>query len=160
VFCRFAYKRLKIRNTLVIFWYPISDITYLLKRSEIGILGETSKNMTAKYIRIIHMNTVCKKNLCIAVFTSHWSCLFKVEFYRGDLWFSTRLDSVTTEHGLCACLSCDVIRGPFGKFVDSPYYSIYVFEKQVEHCKKYITCQGWYFAKETITIPPQSSDSG
>jgi hypothetical protein len=35
----------------------------------------------------------------------------------------------------------------------------HVFEKWVEHCKKCITCQGRYFKKETVTAPPQSSNS-
>jgi len=35
----------------------------------------------------------------------------------------------------------------------------HVSEKWVEHCKKCIACQGRYFGKETITAPPQSSDS-
>jgi hypothetical protein len=48
--------------------------------------------------------------------------------------------------------------GPFEKFVDSPHYSIYVFEKGVEHCKKCIACQGRYFEKETVTAPPQCPD--
>jgi hypothetical protein len=52
------------------------------------------------------------------------------------------------------------LRGTFEKFVDSPYYSVYVFEKWVERCKKCIACQGRYFEKETVTAPPQSSDSG
>jgi hypothetical protein len=30
------------------------------------------------------------------------------------------------------------LRGPFEKFVDSACYSIYVFEKWVERCKKCI----------------------
>jgi hypothetical protein len=53
------------------------------------------------------------------------------------------------------------LRRPFEKFVDSPHYSVfvYVFEKWVERCKKYIACQGRYFEKETVTAPPQSSDS-
>jgi hypothetical protein len=34
------------------------------------------------------------------------------------------------------------IRGPFEKFVDSPYYSVYVFQKWVERCKKCIPCKG------------------
>jgi hypothetical protein len=34
-----------------------------------------------------------------------------------------------------------------------------VFEKWVERCKKSIACQGRYFEKETVTAPPQSSDS-
>jgi hypothetical protein len=34
------------------------------------------------------------------------------------------------------------LRGPFEEFVDSSYYSVYVFEKWVERCKKYIACQG------------------
>jgi hypothetical protein len=49
--------------------------------------------------------------------------------------------------------------GPFEKFVDSPYYPVYVFEKWVERCKKCIACQWRYFEKETVTTPPQSSDS-
>jgi hypothetical protein len=32
-------------------------------------------------------------------------------------------------------------------------------EKWVECCKKFITCKGRYFEKETITTPPQNSDS-
>jgi hypothetical protein len=48
--------------------------------------------------------------------------------------------------------------GPFEKFVNSPYYFVYVFEKWVECCKKCIACQGRYFEKETITAPPQSFD--
>jgi len=32
------------------------------------------------------------------------------------------------------------LRGPFEKFVDSPYYS--VFEKWVERCKKCVASQG------------------
>jgi hypothetical protein len=35
----------------------------------------------------------------------------------------------------------------------------HIFEKWVEHCKKYIACQGRYFKKETFTAPPQSSNS-
>jgi hypothetical protein len=35
----------------------------------------------------------------------------------------------------------------------------HVFEKWVERCKKCITCQGRYIKKETVTAPPQSSDS-
>jgi hypothetical protein len=35
----------------------------------------------------------------------------------------------------------------------------HVFEKWVERCKKCIGCQGRYFEKETVTSPPQSSDS-
>jgi hypothetical protein len=34
-----------------------------------------------------------------------------------------------------------------------------VFEKWVERYKKCIACQGRYFEKETVTAPPQSSDS-
>jgi hypothetical protein len=49
--------------------------------------------------------------------------------------------------------------GLFGKFVDSPYYSFYVSEKWVERCEKCIACQGRYFEKETVTAPPESSDS-
>jgi hypothetical protein len=33
------------------------------------------------------------------------------------------------------------LRGPYEKFVDSPY-SVYVFEKWVERCKKYIAAKG------------------
>jgi hypothetical protein len=35
----------------------------------------------------------------------------------------------------------------------------HVFEKREERCKKCIACQGTYFEKETVTAPPQSSDS-
>jgi hypothetical protein len=35
----------------------------------------------------------------------------------------------------------------------------HVFEKWVERCKKCIACQRWYFEKETVTAPPQNSDS-
>jgi hypothetical protein len=35
----------------------------------------------------------------------------------------------------------------------------HVFDKWVERCKKVIACQGKYFEKETVTAPPQSSDS-
>jgi len=35
----------------------------------------------------------------------------------------------------------------------------HVFEKWVERCKKCIACQGRYFEKETVTEPPQSSES-
>jgi hypothetical protein len=35
----------------------------------------------------------------------------------------------------------------------------HVFEKWMECCKMCITCQGRYFEKETVTAPPQSSDS-
>jgi hypothetical protein len=34
-----------------------------------------------------------------------------------------------------------------------------VFEKWVERFKNYITCQGRYFEKETVTTLPQSFDS-
>jgi hypothetical protein len=51
------------------------------------------------------------------------------------------------------------LRGPFEKLGDSTYYTIYVFEKWVEPCKKFIACQGRYLEKETVTAPPQSSDS-
>jgi hypothetical protein len=56
-------------------------------------------------------------------------------------------------------MMAEQLRGPFKKFVDSPYYSAYVFEKWVERCKKCIARQGRYFEKETVTAPPQSSDS-
>jgi hypothetical protein len=45
------------------------------------------------------------------------------------------------------------LRGLFEKFVDSPYYSVYVFENWVERCKKCIACQERYFEKETVTAP-------
>jgi hypothetical protein len=35
----------------------------------------------------------------------------------------------------------------------------HVFEKWVERCKKCIAFQGKYFEKQTVTAPPQSSDS-
>jgi hypothetical protein len=35
----------------------------------------------------------------------------------------------------------------------------HVLEKWVEPYKKCIACQGRYFEKETVTAPPQSSDS-
>jgi hypothetical protein len=35
----------------------------------------------------------------------------------------------------------------------------HVFEKWVERCKKCIACQGRYFENETVTVPPQNSDS-
>jgi hypothetical protein len=35
----------------------------------------------------------------------------------------------------------------------------HVFEKWVERCKKCIAWQERYFGKETVTAPPQSSDS-
>jgi hypothetical protein len=35
----------------------------------------------------------------------------------------------------------------------------HVFEKLVERYEKCIACQGRYFEKETVTAPPQSSDS-
>jgi hypothetical protein len=35
----------------------------------------------------------------------------------------------------------------------------HVFDKWVERCKKCIAYQGRYFEKETVTAPPQSSDS-
>jgi hypothetical protein len=35
----------------------------------------------------------------------------------------------------------------------------HVFEKWVERCKKCIAFQGKHFEKETVTAPPQSSDS-
>jgi hypothetical protein len=51
------------------------------------------------------------------------------------------------------------LQGPFEKFMYSPYYSVNVFKKWVERCKKCIACQGKYFEKETVTAPPLSSDS-
>jgi hypothetical protein len=50
------------------------------------------------------------------------------------------------------------LRRPFEKFVKSPYYSVYFFEKLVERCKECISCQGRYLEK-TITATTQSSDS-
>jgi hypothetical protein len=35
----------------------------------------------------------------------------------------------------------------------------HVFEKWVERCRKCVACQGKYFEKETVTAPPQTSDS-
>jgi hypothetical protein len=35
----------------------------------------------------------------------------------------------------------------------------HVFENWVERCKKCIACQGRYFEKETVAVPPQSFDS-
>jgi hypothetical protein len=35
----------------------------------------------------------------------------------------------------------------------------HVFEKWAERCKKCIACQGRYLENETVTTPPQSSDS-
>jgi hypothetical protein len=40
-----------------------------------------------------------------------------------------------------------------------PCKKFHVFEKWVDRCKKCIACQGRYFEKETVTAPPQSSDS-
>jgi hypothetical protein len=34
-----------------------------------------------------------------------------------------------------------------------------VFKKRVDRCKKCIACRGRCFEKETVTAPPQSSDS-
>jgi hypothetical protein len=34
------------------------------------------------------------------------------------------------------------LRGPFEKFVDSPYYSVYVCEKWVERCKSASLAKG------------------
>jgi hypothetical protein len=48
------------------------------------------------------------------------------------------------------------LRGLFEKFVNSPYYSIYVFKKWVDRCKKCIACQERKFEKETVTAPPQT----
>jgi hypothetical protein len=46
-----------------------------------------------------------------------------------------------------------------GKKFRSDQRSAARFEKWVERCKKCISCQGRYFEKETVTAPPQSSDS-
>jgi hypothetical protein len=35
----------------------------------------------------------------------------------------------------------------------------HIFEKWVERSKKGIACQGRYFERETVTAPPQISDS-
>jgi hypothetical protein len=35
----------------------------------------------------------------------------------------------------------------------------HVFEKWVERCKKWVACQEMYFEKETVTAPPQSTES-
>jgi hypothetical protein len=35
----------------------------------------------------------------------------------------------------------------------------HVYEKRVERCKKCNASQGKYFEKETVTAPPQISDS-
>jgi hypothetical protein len=35
----------------------------------------------------------------------------------------------------------------------------HIFENWVERCKKCIACEGRYFEKETVTAPPQISDS-
>jgi hypothetical protein len=51
------------------------------------------------------------------------------------------------------------LRGPFENFVDSSYYSVYIFEKCVERCKKCIACQGRYSEKKSVIEPSQSSDS-
>jgi len=54
------------------------------------------------------------------------------------------------------CIACHVcVLRPFEKFVDSPYYSVYIFEKWVECYKKCTACQGRYFEKETVTASPQ-----
>jgi len=34
----------------------------------------------------------------------------------------------------------------------------HIFKEWVEHCRKCIACQGRYFKKETIFVPPQSSN--
>jgi hypothetical protein len=39
------------------------------------------------------------------------------------------------------------LRGQFEKFLASPYYFVYVFEKWEKLCKKFIACQGTYFEK-------------
>jgi hypothetical protein len=51
------------------------------------------------------------------------------------------------------------LRGPFEKFVDSSYYSIYVYEKWVERCKSESLAKGGISKKETVTALPQISDS-
>jgi hypothetical protein len=47
-------------------------------------------------------------------------------------------------------------RRPVRKLLDT---ASHVFQKWVECCKKCIACKGRYFEKETVTAPPQSSDS-
>jgi hypothetical protein len=44
-------------------------------------------------------------------------------------------------------MMAEQLRGPFEKFVDSLYYSVYVLEKRVERYKKLIACHGRYFEK-------------
>jgi hypothetical protein len=44
----------------------------------------------------------------------------------------------------------------WGKKFWSDQWSAACFQKWVEHCKKFIACQGRYFKKETITAPPKS----
>jgi hypothetical protein len=56
-------------------------------------------------------------------------------------------------------MTAEQLQGPFEKFVDSPYYSVYVFENWVERRKKWIAYRGRYFEKDAVTAPPQSSDS-
>jgi hypothetical protein len=41
----------------------------------------------------------------------------------------------------------------------SDQWSAAHFQEWVEHRKKCIACQGRYFEKEVVTLPPQSSDS-
>jgi hypothetical protein len=57
----------------------------------------------------------------------------------------------------------ELLQGPFEKFVDSPYYSVYVFEKWVERCKKCIACRERYFEKSPSPhlrkVPTRSSES-
>jgi hypothetical protein len=51
------------------------------------------------------------------------------------------------------------LRGPSEKFVESPYDSVYVLEKWVACCKKFLACQERYFEKETVTASLRRSDS-
>jgi hypothetical protein len=66
--------------------------------------------------------------------------------------------------GLTPCDFCFFFFQPFKGSSEARNFEVIkglqqVFEKWVERCKTFIACQGRYFGKETVTVPPESSDS-
>jgi hypothetical protein len=74
-----------------------------------------------------------------------------------DWWNSIRTSVIQSRFRPMRFLGfCNHEKGARGKKFRSLQH---VFEKWVERCKKCIACQGRYFEKDTVTVPPQSFDS-
>jgi hypothetical protein len=90
--------------------------------------------------------------------TSELNSLFGLE--KVDRWNPVRTSAIQSRSRPVLYLGLSTMKRELEarnfEVINGPQH---FFEKWVERCKKCIACQGRYFEKDTITAPPQSSDS-